>query len=266
DAWSIILFVLGYLLLALVALRILCVLYNIFVPYVLCGCRRDLHARAGAKWAVITGATDGIGKAYAMQLAEQNFNVFLISRTQSKLNDTMKEISTRFPSVKIMTRAFDFTAPTYEDYQPLINELSTIKVGILVNNVGMALDCPEVLHEVEGGRPALARISTVNTLPVLMMSSAVLEQMVTRKKGVIINVTSGTALNEMAYWNVYSAGKHLKGYVGTLHIFGPMQVETMSFLEPSPEKYVRSALRTVGVVSETTGYISHQIQVRRQAI
>lgn len=42
---------------------------------------------------VVTGATDGIGKEFALQLAKKKFNVLLISRTQSKLDAAAKEIS-----------------------------------------------------------------------------------------------------------------------------------------------------------------------------
>jgi 17beta-estradiol 17-dehydrogenase / very-long-chain 3-oxoacyl-CoA reductase len=41
---------------------------------------------------VITGATDGIGKEFALQLAKKKFNVFLISRTASKLEAVAEEI------------------------------------------------------------------------------------------------------------------------------------------------------------------------------
>lgn len=277
DVWSVILSVLGYLFLALIALRLLSSLCRIVVPYFLCR-RRDLHARAGARWAVITGATDGIGKAYAFELAEQKFDIFLISRTASKLIHTKREIMEKYPGVEVSVCAFDFTAPTYDDYKPLLEELAEIEVGILVNNVGMAVDCPELLHQVEGGEAALARISTCNTLPVLILTSAVLKQMVTRKKGIVINISSMAALSEMAYWNVYSAGKrfmlHLSNILNqeysqhgiTVQCITPggvstklKIVDTIAFFEPSPEKFAKSALKTVGIVDQTTGYFAHQI-------
>ena len=43
-------------------------------------------------WAVVTGATDGIGKAAAMELAGEGFNIVLISRTLSKLETVAKEV------------------------------------------------------------------------------------------------------------------------------------------------------------------------------
>ena len=43
-------------------------------------------------WAVVTGSTDGIGKAFAMELASRGFNIVLISRNIDKLNSTAKEV------------------------------------------------------------------------------------------------------------------------------------------------------------------------------
>jgi 17beta-estradiol 17-dehydrogenase / very-long-chain 3-oxoacyl-CoA reductase len=45
--------------------------------------------------AVVTGATDGIGKAYAFELARKGLNIVLVSRTMSKLQDVAKEIGTQ---------------------------------------------------------------------------------------------------------------------------------------------------------------------------
>ena len=54
---------------------------------------RCTTARYGENsWAVVTGATDGIGKAATIYLAKQGFNVVLISRTLSKLETVAKEV------------------------------------------------------------------------------------------------------------------------------------------------------------------------------
>ncbi len=44
------------------------------------------------KWAIVTGATDGIGKAYALALAKKGMSVVLISRTEAKLQAVKEEI------------------------------------------------------------------------------------------------------------------------------------------------------------------------------
>ena len=47
--------------------------------------RRNLMARYQSNWALITGASDGIGEAYAYELAKSGFNIVLVSRTMEKL-------------------------------------------------------------------------------------------------------------------------------------------------------------------------------------
>lgn len=47
----------------------------------------------------MTGATDGIGKAYAFELARRGFNILLVSRTQSKLDETKAEINSASKNV-----------------------------------------------------------------------------------------------------------------------------------------------------------------------
>lgn len=51
---------------------------------------QSLHKRYSGGWAVITGASDGIGAEYARQLAARNFNICLVSRTLMKLQAVEK--------------------------------------------------------------------------------------------------------------------------------------------------------------------------------
>ena len=47
--------------------------------------RRNMQARYGANsWAVVTGASDGIGKQYAIELAKEGFNIVLVARNKAK--------------------------------------------------------------------------------------------------------------------------------------------------------------------------------------
>lgn len=45
---------------------------------------------------MVTGATDGIGKSYAKELAKQGLNIILVSRTQAKLDSVAAEIGKQF--------------------------------------------------------------------------------------------------------------------------------------------------------------------------
>lgn len=55
-----------------------------------------IDLRTQGKWAVITGATSGIGKAYAEQLAEKGLSIVLVSRSQAKLEQVAVEIKQRY--------------------------------------------------------------------------------------------------------------------------------------------------------------------------
>ena len=92
--------------------------YNILYPFVI-ATPNDLKQLAGANWAgifytfllnfqrkfflVVTGSTDGIGKAYALELASRGFNIVLVSRTQSRLDDVKQDILRKSPNVEVRT-------------------------------------------------------------------------------------------------------------------------------------------------------------------
>ena len=56
--------------------------------------------KCGGNWALVTGSTDGIGKAYAFALAKKGLNVVLVSRTPYKLQNVAAEIEEKYSGVK----------------------------------------------------------------------------------------------------------------------------------------------------------------------
>lgn len=80
---------------------------------------------------VVTGSTDGIGQAYALELARQGFDIVLVSRTQSKLDTTAAEIR-RKHGVKVESVAFDFKAGELDVYERgLLSKLRKYEIGVL---------------------------------------------------------------------------------------------------------------------------------------
>ena len=69
--------------------------------------RRNLSQRYGSGWALVTGASDGIGKAYCMELAKSGFNIVLMARNHAKLEAVAKEIRNVY---KVQTKiiVYDF--------------------------------------------------------------------------------------------------------------------------------------------------------------
>ncbi|CAD5216596.1 unnamed protein product [Bursaphelenchus xylophilus] len=269
----------GYAAVTLVLSKIASHVWQILYPYVI-GAKKDLRKLAGANTAVVTGATDGIGKAYAFELAKKGFNLVLISRTQSKLDETAKEITDKHSDVKVDTISFDFSVGDVKNYEErLFNQLDKYEIGVLVNNVGMSYEYPERLHDIDGGLARVAGITIINTLPCTLLSAYVLKKMAARKNGVVINISSSASAKPLAYWAIYSATKKYvnwlseimrKEYAGkgvTIQTIAPMMVATKmskvrksSFFIPQASAYARAALGTVGLADETTGYLSHQLQ------
>ena len=71
--------------------------------------RRNLTARYGYKcWAVVSGASDGLGKQYAVELAEAGFNIILVARNKDKTDLVAKEIA-KSTGVQTKVIIFDFS-------------------------------------------------------------------------------------------------------------------------------------------------------------
>ena len=94
----------------------------------------DLQAQFG-DWALVTGCTGGIGREYALALARRGLNLVLASRSQAKLSQLETEVAGL--GVRTLIVVADFTSPTAADSVAEAVERAGLKIGILVNNVGI---------------------------------------------------------------------------------------------------------------------------------
>nr|CAG8462566.1 1877_t:CDS:2 [Entrophospora candida] len=252
--------VIGALFFSLKSLSFLRMLYDVYVR----PGKSLKHFGAGKDtWAVITGASDGIGKEFALQLAEAKFNVLLISRTLSKLQDLSSEIESKY-NVKSKVYPMNFARGDPKDYENLKNIIKEFDVGVLINNVGTNHDIPtpftlesdEVIHD----------IVEVNIASLLKITKIVLPQMLPNNKGLIINIGSFSGMIATPYLSVYSGSKSFmntwsqalgtelksKGIivenVNTYFVVSAMsKIRRSSFLVPLPKPYVKSVLSKIGV-------------------
>lgn len=91
----------------------------------------NVRERGKGSWAVVTGATDGIGREFAVQLAENGFNIVLISRTQAKLDALAEELVTKYRGTLTSTCAMDFSKTTEADYERLRGVVGPLDVAVL---------------------------------------------------------------------------------------------------------------------------------------
>ncbi|KAK7098914.1 very-long-chain 3-oxoacyl-CoA reductase-like [Littorina saxatilis] len=269
--------VIGAIATAYIAFRATSSVLNGLFTYFLSGMLGlSLNLKNAGSWAVVTGCTDGIGKAYAEQIAKRGINIVLISRTRSKLEELAKDIESRF---KVQTRviAADFTRP--DIYDAISRELVGLDIGTLVNNVGMGYDFPEFFDQVENRNKLVLDMINCNSTSVAMMTGIVLPGMVAKKKGVIINISSAAGKKPTPLLSLYSGTKSFVDFFSRSlqHEYGPKgitvqvvlpyfvatkmsKIRNGSIFAPSPTTYVNSALNTVGLQSRTVGYWSHAIQ------
>ncbi|EJD37505.1 NAD(P)-binding protein, partial [Auricularia subglabra TFB-10046 SS5] len=155
---------------------------------------------------VITGASHGIGREFALQLAQRGFNVALVSRTASRLAQVAQEIED-LPGVKVSTiqHQIDFASAGKEEWAALQQALEPLDVGILVNNAGLNHD-PALFASVSGAEAGA--VVSVNSFAPVRVTSIVLPGMIARHRGLILNIGSivGGAV-PLPHMAVYSGTK-----------------------------------------------------------
>jgi hypothetical protein len=126
-------------------------------------------------YAIITGPTSGIGKAYAIALAKQGFNLILVSRSASKLAALKDELASASPNIDIRLVSVDIggshLSPAYPDMLKDVSQAGG-DIRVLVNNAGVSHDIPVTfedmsVEEMEG-------IVAVNTCGVLRITKEAL--------------------------------------------------------------------------------------------
>lgn len=160
------------------------------------------YAKAGS-WAIVTGAGDGIGRAFSIELAKAGLNVAVISRTKSKLDDVAAECAKYGVETRVVP--FDFSAATTVQYKKLFTELGGITPAVLVNNVGINYDYPRYIETVADSLDQ--DLLKVNCEPTIMLTKFVLPHMKAKRCGAIINLASVSAVVAAPMLSTYSATK-----------------------------------------------------------
>ncbi|XP_040907725.1 hydroxysteroid (20-beta) dehydrogenase 2 [Toxotes jaculatrix] len=238
----------------------------------------QVDLRTHGQWAVVTGATSGIGKAYASELAQRGLDVVLVSRSDDKLQTVAKEIEDQYGR-KTCTIQVDFTEG-HSIYPAIAEKLQGLEIGILVNNVGMTYS-DHFAHflEIPDAEQKITQVVNCNMLSVPQMTRLVLPGMIERGTGLIINISSEVGVRPQPLLSLYSATKIFVTYFSqclhaeykskgiTVQCVAPFMVSTnmtknmrVNCFVKSASGFVREALNTVGHSSYTSGCLSHALQ------
>lgn len=136
-----------------------------------------------SKWAIVTGPTAGIGAAYAKLLAAKGYNLVLVSRDLKRLKQTAADLTAKH-AIETQVHSADLT--TDKGIATLADFIAKNEIEVLINNAGFGLNSSFVKSS------AADEQSVVNILVTapMQLSHAVLPQMVARKSGTIVNVSS----------------------------------------------------------------------------
>lgn len=230
-------------------------------------------------WAVVTGATDGIGQALAFNLASKGLNVMLLSRTESKLKATAAAISERYPNISVETVAVDFGNFSDELQATVAESLEGKAVAVLINNVGMSYPFCKYFHELTASEAdAMVELNVNSTSK---MTYLVLPGMLKAKKGCVVNMSSAAAQNPSPLLSQYSG---TKGYVEhftasmaqeyapkglKFQVQSPLFVTTKlakinkpSLFVPTPTKFAKASVAFIGQPEvHASPYWAHALQL-----
>lgn len=211
----------------------------------------------------MTGASDGLGKEFALQLARAKFNLVLVSRTESKLVALAEEITKQYPNIETKTLAMDFSRNADADYTALGSLVSGLDVSILVNNVGQSHSIPVPFAQTPASE--MADIITINCTGTLRVTQLVVPGMTQRRRGLVLTMGSFGGLLPTPLLATYSGSKAFLQQWSTalgaeLAPFGVevelvqaylitsamSKVRRASASIPTPRAFVRSVLSKIG--------------------
>lgn len=230
-------------------------------------------------WTVVTGCTDGIGRAYVLELARKRgiIKFYLIARNQSKLDSISEELTNKY-GCNVRTAQFDFETDAYDK---LPAELAELSVGILINCAGIAPEKVANFTELPAGLPS--KILRVNLMSAVKMIELILPGMLKRDLGIVVSVASITGWRPLPYMSTYPASKAALSFFSDcladefqntnvkIQCLIPLLVATKmasyetceanNILVVDPTTYAKQAVHVIGNYRLSTGCFLHDIQV-----
>lgn len=167
--------------------------------------KRYLHG--GECWALVTGATGGMGEEWSYQLASLGFNIILHGRNETKLASTKASIQSKYSSIQVKTAMADAGAcpPNLHQLIDVLNPKSSLRLTVVINNVGVVSQSYPLLEEVTE-EELLSQIST-NTVFPTMIAQRSLPLLKQNQPSLMVNITSLGAWAATPYLTPYSGAK-----------------------------------------------------------
>jgi short-subunit dehydrogenase len=153
--------------------------------------------------ALVTGASAGIGREFARQLAGRAGSLVLVARRIDRLEELRQELTKKDPNLNVHCRAVDLSNSAEIEELCAWLEQEKIEIDFLINNAGLgdrgsfATATPQRLQE----------MLAVNTVALTQLTRALLPLMIAKRQGAILNVSSSAGFLPIRKMAVYAASK-----------------------------------------------------------
>ena len=161
-----------------------------------------------ASWAIVTGATSGIGESFTRLLAENNYNIVLVARDLPRLQERARGLQEKF---NVETHIIQADLSTDAGCSAVEQYIANNQVDVLINNAGFGLNKAFTMSALDAEQQMF---DVLVRTPMRLMHVA-LPLMKQRNRGVVINVSSvagfiagGTYSASKSYLTVLSESLH----------------------------------------------------------
>src|SRR5438874_3405016 len=153
--------------------------------------------------ALITGASAGLGCEFARQLAGRMRSLILLARREQQLNELRDELTQQHPNLVVHVRRTDLAEPRQlKDLMAWLDH-EKIDVHLLINNAGLG----DIGSFATSDSRRNEQIMLVNMVALTSLTRHLLPQMIARKRGGILNVSSSAGFLPIPNFAVYAATK-----------------------------------------------------------
>ena len=209
-------------------------------------------------WALVTGASSGIGRAFAGLLAAKGLNLLLVARRRERLQELASDL-TRQHGVQALPIPADLSQP--ESLRQMTEACRGRDVGLLVSNAGFGL---KGRHE-DNDPQRMDQMLMVNCRAPMQLTHAFIPQLRARGRGGIILTSSVEALLGFPYSGAYAA---TKAFINSLaeSLWGELQAAGTDVLALCPGSTDTEALDLQGIDRSTLQDMMSPREVAAEAL
>jgi uncharacterized protein len=237
-------------------------------------------------WAVVTGASSGIGTAFAQQLGERGFNLVLVARRKEVLEKLANQIEQK-NRVKVKVISVDLFTDNFMDKIRAVTD--SLEIGLLINNAGML----SIGNYLDSTLESDLQMIDLNIRVPAILTHHFARKMVARKKGGIIFTASMLGFMGTPYASTYAGTKahEIVKSEGLAHELKPKGVDVlvlnpgltatemtakydfsampMKLMEPAPVAKValnalgKQVLVTPGIMNNVLNFMSKRVMSRK---